>query len=224
MKIGVSGVHFDIWRGFDLFGNKEVPYLKHPGSLHPDTQHIVVDTDYDNYALVWGCMYPWAMGIPFFNHQYATLLSRHEFLEYPYVKASKDFLKAREFNYDNWKKPGVDCGYDAALTLDEVMVEVLDKEPWWPHYGDGTSNSGNLKFFKAMFNGDGDDITPINAGDVIYGSLIGIENGNVNVMIWPNNKLWNPNCSLNLLLQMKWNYPNSICAFNCKDCPEDAAL
>jgi len=173
MKWGISGVHFDIWRTFDLFGSKKVPYLGHPKSLHSDTQHIVVDTDYDNYALVYGCTYPMPFGIPFWNHQYATLLSRHEFLEYPYVKKTKDFLKAREFNYDNWKKPGVDCGYDAALTLDEVMVRVLDKEPWWPHYGNGASNSGNQKFFKAMFQGDDSDMTAVVAGDVIYGSLVG---------------------------------------------------
>ena len=169
MKLGVSGVHFDVWRGFDLFGKKDVPYLKHPMSLHPDTQHIVVDTDYDNYALVYGCIYPTSFGLPMFNFQYATLLSRHEFLEYPYVKASKDYLKAREFNYDNWKKPGVDCGYDAALTLDEVMVRVLDKEPWWPHYGNGE----NIKYFKAMFQGDDSDMTAITPGDVIYGSIVG---------------------------------------------------
>jgi len=102
MKLGVSGVHFDVFRGFDLFGNKELPYLSHPGTLNPKTQHIIVDTDYDNYALVYGCLYPWAWGFPMFNVQYATLLSRHEFLEYPYVKKSKDFLKAREFNYDGW--------------------------------------------------------------------------------------------------------------------------
>ena len=217
MKLGVSGVHFDVFRGFDLFSNKEVPYLSHPWTLWPATQHIVVDTDYDNYALVYGCMYPLPFGVPFFNNQYATLLSRHEFLEYPYVKKTKDFLKAREFNYDDWKKPGVDCGYDAALTLDEVMVKIFDHEPWWPHYKKGE----NQKYFKAMFQGDDKEVTPFNPGDVIYGTLAAEENGGY--MNWPNNKGWNPDCTINIFLEMKWN-PDGNCIAGCPDCPENAAI
>lgn len=74
-----------------------------------------------------------------------------------------------------------------------------------------------------MFTGDDSSMTNLVEGDVIYGSLVG-ETTN-KMMSWPNNKLWNPDCSLNLFLQMKYDAPNGgICISGCPDCPENAAI
>jgi hypothetical protein len=72
-----------------------------------------------------------------------------------------------------------------------------------------------------MFQGDDKELTSVNPGDVIYGSLVGEETGGN--MIWPNNKGWNPDCTINIFLQMKWN-PNLTCISGCPDCPENAAI
>jgi hypothetical protein len=84
--------------------------------------HYIVDTDYDNYALAYGCDQYWL----FFYGEWATLLGREPFMEYPYVRKAKDFLDVIEYAYDtNWVKPGLECGFDTAKTLDEVMVDLF---------------------------------------------------------------------------------------------------
>jgi hypothetical protein len=40
--------------------------------------HYIIDTDYDHYALAYGCDNYWG----FFYGSYATLLSRDKYLEY----------------------------------------------------------------------------------------------------------------------------------------------
>lgn len=92
------------------------------------------------------------------------------------------------------------------------MVRVFEHEPWWPDY----KKSGDSEvFFKAMFQGDKKEISGSNPGDVVYGDLI-------NTMSWPNNKEWNPNCSMNLFLQYKWTDQSGFASGY--DCPEDAAI
>jgi hypothetical protein len=133
------------------FEDKTKTYINHPWTLYPDNQHFVLDTDYDNYAVIYGCDY-WGLpfDIPFVHNTWSTLLSRSEFLEYPYVKKAKDLMKAIDYPYGtDWMKPGVDCGYDAALTLDEIMMKVFDHEPWWPDYK-GTNDKGE-QWMKIMF-------------------------------------------------------------------------
>lgn len=104
--------------------------------------HYVIDTDYDNYALVYGCD---SYFFPFIWGEYATLLSRETYLEYPYVRKSKDVLNEIGYEYDGyWMKPGLDCGFDAAKTLDELMVDNLMESPDWAAYG-GISKANNLK-------------------------------------------------------------------------------
>lgn len=91
------------------------------GWIYGYNPHYIIDTDYDNYALVYGC--DWYV-MPGIWVEYATLLSREPYLEYPYVRAAKDFLNEVGYAYDAyWMKPGIECGFDAAKTLDEVMVE-----------------------------------------------------------------------------------------------------
>jgi hypothetical protein len=64
--------------------------------------------------------------LPFIWIDFATLLGKKKFLEYPYVRAAKDKLDLIEYPYDTfWMKPGLSCGFDTALTLDEVMVAKL---------------------------------------------------------------------------------------------------
>jgi hypothetical protein len=90
--------------------------------------HYVIETDYDNYGLVYGC----DQWFGFMWVEFATLLGREKFLEYPYVRAAKDKLDIVGYSYDlSWVKPGLDCGFDAAKTLDEVMVDKFMSQPDW---------------------------------------------------------------------------------------------
>lgn len=94
MKIGGKGL-MALW---DYLGSSEVPYINHKTLFWGSIQHYVVDTDYDNFALVYGCRNIYYLPfLPMSHYKYATLLSRHEFLEYQYVKPAKDFLKTREY-------------------------------------------------------------------------------------------------------------------------------
>jgi hypothetical protein len=99
------------------------------GLIYGKNSHYVIETDYDNYALVYGCDQYF---LPFIWGEYATLLGREPFLEYPYVRAAKDELDRVGYSYDAyWMKPGLECGFDAAKTLDEVMVDQLMLAPDW---------------------------------------------------------------------------------------------
>ena len=82
--------------------------------------HYIVDTDYDNYAIAYGC----DQYFMFFFGEFATLLGREPFMEYPYVRKAKDFLDKINYPYDTkWIKSGLECGFDTAKTLDEMMVD-----------------------------------------------------------------------------------------------------
>ena len=86
-------------------------------------EHTILDTDYDNYALIYGCR-----NIGIFHDKYVTLLSREKFVQFPYVKAAKD--KMDEINYDYntyWLNVGAECGYGTAMTLDEIMIAEFSK-------------------------------------------------------------------------------------------------
>lgn len=103
-----------------LFGVPDTGYIWHDFAQY---QHYVIDTDYDNYAVVYGCDTYYL----FFHGWYATLLSREKFVEYPYVRAAKDTLDNINYDYGNlWLNKGEMCGFEAAKTLDEVMISILD--------------------------------------------------------------------------------------------------
>ena len=88
--------------------------------------HYIIDPDYDNYALAYGCDVYWGM----FWGEWATLLGREPFLEYPYVRKAKDTLNEIGYSYDAyWMKPGLECGFDSAKTLDEIMMETYIEVP-----------------------------------------------------------------------------------------------
>jgi hypothetical protein len=92
---------------------------------------VVLGTDYDNYAQVYGC----DSYFFFWKIEYATLLSRKPFLEAEYTSKAKYLLN--EVKYDhrlNWDSPGTYCGYEASDTYDEIMISVFDHEPLWTDY------------------------------------------------------------------------------------------
>ena len=94
--------------------------------------HYIVDTDYNNYAIAYGCD-NWFL---FFHVEWATLLSREPFLEYPYVRRAKGFLDEINYPYDTyWVKTGTTCGFDSAQTLDEVMLNFIRTPPDMEDYG-----------------------------------------------------------------------------------------
>ena len=111
--------------------------------------HYIVDTDYDNYAVAYGCDQYWL----FFYGEWATLLGREPFMEYPYVRKAKDFLDIIEYPYfTNWVKPGLECGFDTAKTLDEVMVEQFLELPDLSQYG-GVEKSNNAQLRNLFYGG-----------------------------------------------------------------------
>ena len=93
--------------------------------------HVVLGTDYENWALVYGC----DQYFGFWKGESATLLSRTEFLDGQYVKEAKSLLNSLEYDYiDLWVDPGISCGWEAAPTFDELMIEVMSREPLWSDY------------------------------------------------------------------------------------------
>lgn len=68
-------------------------------------------------------------------YEYAILLSRDKYINADYVEQAKD--KLSEIGYDWgrwWVKPSVECGFDAAPTSEEYMIEVFQTEPSWNRY------------------------------------------------------------------------------------------
>lgn len=58
-------------------------------------QHYVIDTDYETYAIVYGC----DQYFGFWQGKYATLLSRTEYLDYGPVRKAKNKLREVGYNY-----------------------------------------------------------------------------------------------------------------------------
>jgi hypothetical protein len=126
---------------FDGFANIRKGLFKH-------NQHYVVDTDYDNYAIVYGCE---PVFFFFAHYRYATLLSRDKFLDFPYVRKAKNFLNDIDYNYGTlWTQNGEECGIDAAPTMDEVMLAIFEHQPKWSDY---KPNLANTKLAKLMYEG-----------------------------------------------------------------------
>lgn len=63
--------------------------------------HEVLSTDYDNYAVIYGCYSPWwAYGLISFRS--INLLSREPFLAAEHVRAAKEALMKVNYNYNYW--------------------------------------------------------------------------------------------------------------------------
>jgi hypothetical protein len=99
----------------------------------------IIDTDYNNYAIAYGCDNLFG-GL--FHLRWASLLSRMDYLQYEYVKIAKDKMVSINYDYNFWwVKSGLRCGYDAAPTQDEIMVAVFDTEPDWYEFAPETSKT-----------------------------------------------------------------------------------
>lgn len=209
-----------------LFNNR-YDYIYHH-KLWGKNQHYVIDTDYDNYAVVYGC----DQYFGFFYGKYATLLSREKYVEFPYVKAAKDKLKEIDYNAgEKWVKTGIQCGFDAALTPDEVMLSVFEHQPLWSDYGD----KSNTQRAKVLFTGEAaqanvdEFASNFNAalgifGNVPYGFI-------TQPLQWPDNRYYNKACYWNLGEWYLGEYPSSFsftgsgCGYDeCTPCPNDSNL
>jgi hypothetical protein len=127
-------------------------------------EEYVVATDYENYALLRGCdRLWWSFGI-LANERY-TYLSRDKYSDFPYIKAAKDYMRFNDKVFYNtvssWVKSGLSCGFDAAPTHEELMVQVFARQPLWSDYKE---NSVNTQRVKKMFTG---------GGDLPWGTLVG---------------------------------------------------
>lgn len=136
-------------------------------------QHYVIDTDYENYAIVYGCKR--FMGI--FVFSYATLLSRYPTIEYKFVRKAQE--KLEEIKYDHgslWVETGSYCGFDAHNVPDMEILNVLKNQPNWKDY----ASSANTRRFKYLYSGFGfGDKLPTGTldGNLAWkGSLLGVKN------------------------------------------------
>mmetsp|Transcript_33191 Transcript_33191/g.50864 ORF Transcript_33191/g.50864 Transcript_33191/m.50864 type:complete len:111 (-) Transcript_33191:718-1050(-) len=100
----------------------------------PYSQHEVIETDYDNFAITYACT-DWFRGI--FHSQTASLLSRREVLEEVYVKAAKNFMdNSYSYNTDLFwgKELNLMCKYGSIRTQDQDLIDFLGTTPNWADY------------------------------------------------------------------------------------------
>lgn len=91
--------------------------------------HQIIDTDYDNYAIAYGCDN--ILG-GLFHLRWTNLLSREWYLQYEYVRTAKEKVTAINYDWDFWwLKSGKRCGYEPAPTQDDVMIGIFDSAPDW---------------------------------------------------------------------------------------------
>ena len=85
--------------------------------------------------MLYGCERVWwTFGI--LTNARLTYLSRDKYSDFPYIKAAKDFVRDSNINYAatstvSWVKTGLKCGFDAAPTHEELMMQILNREPLW---------------------------------------------------------------------------------------------
>lgn len=79
------------------FMSDGLPYAYH--SNGKKYHHYVIDTDYEHYALVYGCDQYWGI----FYGAYATLMSRADYIDSTYVTKAKNTLFDIGYDYNtNW--------------------------------------------------------------------------------------------------------------------------
>ena len=69
------------------------------------------------------------------HFEWATFMSRVKYADARGVKNAKTKLTAIEYNWsENWMKPGVECGIDAAPTADELFLTMIETKPDFTDY------------------------------------------------------------------------------------------
>lgn len=118
-------------------------------SIFRQGTHQILETDNVSYAVVYGCQ-NWLGGL-FGHFEWATFLSRTKYADARGVKNAKTKLTAIEYNWgNNWMKPGLDCGMDAAPTADELFLTMIETKPDFLEYVyDDTATKYARYFFEA---------------------------------------------------------------------------
>lgn len=97
----------------------------------------MIDTDYGNYALLYGCDRLWWTTLGLMVNKRVTYLSRDKFSDFPYIKAAKDYMRSIDLVYNtitSWVKTGKACNFDAAPTHEELMIQIFSRQPQWTDY------------------------------------------------------------------------------------------
>ena len=87
----------------------------------------MIDTDYDNYALVYGCDRLWTSTLGILAFEKVTFLSKEKYTQFPYVLKAQQKLKEIGYNYFDLVKPGLECGIDASPAADELMLNIFSR-------------------------------------------------------------------------------------------------
>lgn len=107
-------------------------------------EHIILDTDYENYAITYGCDNYFGL----FHGRWASFLTRIEYAEVEYVEIAKKWMRDIEYDYNFWwVQTGEACGWEAAPTSELTMINVFETEPNWNAYtpsARGTQKSQDL--------------------------------------------------------------------------------
>ena len=136
--------------------------------------HQIVATDYDNYAIAYGCDN--ILG-GMFHLRWSNLLSREPYLQYEYVRTAKEKVVAINYDWDFWwLKSGKRCGYIPAPTQDDVMIEVFDTIPdWTPFVPESAKTQRTMMLFAEP--GKSDLPHGFITGPLQYGTTINIQTG-----------------------------------------------
>mmetsp|Transcript_5852 Transcript_5852/g.9410 ORF Transcript_5852/g.9410 Transcript_5852/m.9410 type:complete len:268 (-) Transcript_5852:572-1375(-) len=114
-------------------------------------QHDILSTDYDNYAVVYGCTNRFFF---IWHEQYATLLSRTKHLAEPSVKEAKHALKRINYDYNSWWgwQWNAACDLTYENTKDIVFEELLNSQPNWSRYSSRSYYNNNDRF-RSLYDG-----------------------------------------------------------------------
>ena len=63
--------------------------------------HEIIATDYNNYAVIYGCDTPW-WGLGLFSWRNVNVLSRRKVLESSYMREVKESLMNVDYSYNFW--------------------------------------------------------------------------------------------------------------------------
>jgi hypothetical protein len=109
-----------------------------------DIKQKVIATDYENYAVLYGCQ-----NLNFGKYEtFATLLSREETLSSQYADIIEKTLSEYDYQIDSeWINPGKKCGFEMKKSSKQKIVAELNTEPHWDHYGEFTDHSQNVKSY-----------------------------------------------------------------------------
>ena len=128
-----------------------------------DFPHYIIDTDYDNYAVAYGCK---DFFFGFFHGSFATLLSRETEILDVYADAVTDFMEDAPYDYSYERvENGSACGFSFEITNVERMTKIFKTKPTLANYG-GANLVNNVNFAK-FFNGG--DMSTLPFGNIIDG-------------------------------------------------------